>query len=317
MRGYRLAPLALLALLMVGTGLCAAPARASPNPIPVMSLQLTPSGAVAAPDPVAPGFAQLSGTISIDKIPGERLAVYITGTVDTGWQVQCSPSVLLLTTNKMSDFTATVVVPPATPASSVGVLRVEAQAQGLGFFLRAVAEALVTVRPYYRVFLDSPMPYKEITPGAKTSFVLEVQNWGNSMDTFDIEISNAAELAYRGWLISFSVSSASRIAPMGTKRIAMYVQSPMVFTPWKAEATLILIRASSQNSGDTGELVEQSFIFVVYERGTYINEPGWALIASVILLAVLGSYLAVRRRRKRRVAPAEGSGDAGSSADED
>ncbi len=275
-------------------------AEASPNPIPAMSLALSPSGVTAAPDPVTPGFAQVTGTISIDKLPGERLAVSVIGTVDTGWQVQCSPSVLLFTTNKITDFTATVVVPAGTPASMVGVLRVEAQAQGVGFFLRAEGQALVSVRPYFRVFLDSPMPYKEITPGARTFFILDVQNWGNSIDTFDIYVSNAEELADRGWLISFSVSSASRIGPMGSKQIRMVVQSPMVSTFWKAEATLINVQVTSQNADDGSTSAEQVIMFVVYERGFYFNELGYSLLALFIVTIALLIYGATRWRRRRK-----------------
>ncbi|MGQ9582657.1 MAG: choice-of-anchor T family protein [Thermoplasmatota archaeon] len=298
MRALLLAALALLACLSQLH--LAAPAAASPNPIPVMSLALSPSGVTTSPDPVSPGFAQVTGTISIDKLPGERLSVSVTGTVDTGWQVQCSPSILLFTTNKITDFTATVVVPPGTPASMVGVLRVEAQAQGVGFFLRAVGQALVGVNPYFRVFLDSPMPFKEITPGARTSFILDVQNWGNSIDTFDIYVTNAGELADRGWLISFSTSSASRIGPMGSKQIRMVVQSPMVSTFWKAEATLIMVQATSQNALDAGTPAEQVFMFVVYERGFYFNELGYSLLALLVVTVALLTYGAVRWRRRRR-----------------
>jgi len=268
------------------------------NPIPMMSMALYPSGVVASPNDFAPGAVAVGGTLMIDKMPAERITVIVSAYVDTGWQVQCSPSILVFASNKVTGFTVTVIVPAGTPSAQVGVLRVEAKGQGLGFVTHAVGQAIVQVAPYYKLYLDSPLAYKEISPGSKTEFVLQILNMGNSIDTFDLLVLNYQDLATKGWTVSFSSSSVWKVGTMESKFVKVFVQAPMGFNKWsayKAEGTVIMMQAVSQNSRDTGYIKEQTFPLIVYERGTYI--PGFdGSMMAMTLLVVVGIALIKRKR---------------------
>jgi len=50
-----------------------------------MALYLTPSGVTAEPTNVKVGVATISGSLVMDKIPGERLIANLKGTTDRGW----------------------------------------------------------------------------------------------------------------------------------------------------------------------------------------------------------------------------------------
>src|SRR4030042_767334 len=118
------APLLLLAIVPVQLAL---PAEASTNPIPQLAMSFEKSSITLHPDFSKYGVASVGGTISVDKLPGERFAVDITGSIDTGWGVGIAPGqILLMSGVKIASFTVTVSCLPATPANLVGDLRIEA-----------------------------------------------------------------------------------------------------------------------------------------------------------------------------------------------
>jgi hypothetical protein len=275
----------------------------SPNPIPAMALTLYPSGVTAHPTNVLVGVAPVEGSLVMDKIPGERLIANLRATTDRGWPVQCSPSALVFYNNKVGMFTATVAVPVGTPANQVGILTIEVEARGQTFTLRTLSQAIVTVAPYYVFFINSPMPYKEVTPAKPVVFEVELDNWGNSEDSYELQIQNQDELAAKGWTVSLSTSTAMRVGSMQAKFLKMSVQPAFSSTLYKAESTVIMVEGTSQNSQYGGGEIKTAMLpFIVYERGTYIDlaAAGSAgLSICLILLVVVPVGIGVRRLRRR------------------
>jgi hypothetical protein len=288
----------------------ARPADASPNPVPVMSITLTYSGVTAAPSDYAPGSVADPAQLTIDKIPGERLVVDLTGSTDTGWPVTCVPPNLMMTTNKIVPFTVYIQVPMNTPASSVGVLHVTASGGGGGGLRSAAsAEAIVTVAPFYKVFVTSPMPFKEVPPGSTLTFMLDAYNLGNSVDTFYLDINNQGDLADKGWTVSFSTVTVPRIGPMQHKSVRLYVMAPKITTIYKTVATQILVTVHSEGSHDVGQDRNMFMPFIVYERGSYLDlyATGWSLTLLAIILVPTVWFLRWYglRRKARRAALGE------------
>jgi hypothetical protein len=299
-----LAPLLLLAIVPAQL---AVPAEASPNPFPQMALSFSQSGIKLNPTFSQFGVASVQGTVSIDKLPGERFPVYITGTIDTGWGVGIAPSVILLMNNvKIAGFTVTVSCPPGTPANMVGDLRIEARGTGTTFDPIVVGHVVVTVKPFYMIRIDSPNPYKEVTPGSRLSFAVELQNYGNSMDSYDILIENQEELAGMGWTVSFSTPVVTKVRSGDSKTVRLSVLAPQKSTIYKAEGSLINVKAVSQNARDEGTLVDMLYPFVVYERGTFIDPffTGWASLL-IITFGSISVYILRRvwRWNKNRPRP--------------
>jgi len=311
MRCRRLVPaVALLAILVQAIGGPALIAGAlpgpgvSPNPLPAMAVALSPTGVMAYPTESVIGVARISGTVMMDKVPGERIVVTVSGVVDIGWAVTVSPSQLVFYNNKIDTFEVTVVCWQGTPARSAGVLTIEAMGSGLGFAIQAMSQAMVIIAPYYRLFLDSPMGFKEITPARSLTFELEVLNWGNAEDSFDIWVGNMEELANKGWTVSFSTTTAARVGPGQSKYIKMFVQPAFSSTPYKAEGTSILVNGISQNGREAGNTEQKMYQFVVYERGTYIDVQVYfglsLLIVILVPVAFVARYFILRRRARRQ-----------------
>jgi hypothetical protein len=300
------APLLLLAIVPAQLAL---PAEASLNPVPQLTMSFSSTAMTLKPGFATMGFASVGGTISIDKLPGERFAVDLTPTIDTGWGVSISPpTVLLMTGYKVQGFTITVSCYPGTPVNLVGDLRVEARGHGSAFEPRVVGHIAVTVAPFYMVRIDSPNPYKEVIPGSKLSFPVEILNYGNSMDSFDVYIENQQELAGMGWTVSFSTPVVSKVRAGDSKTIRLSVMAPQKSTLYKAEGSIIDVKAVSQNARDEKMLVDMLFPFVVYERGTFIDPfaTGWAvflLVLVVVPMVLIGRR--VHRWNKTRPRPAE------------
>lgn len=302
--------MAVMAMLLPALGNVAFMAMAapgpspSPNPIPAMAMALDPSGVTTYPTDVQIGVAKVSGSVIMDKVPGERLIVALAGSIDTGWFVQCTPSQLVFTTNKITTFSVNIVVPMGTLSSQVGVLTIQATGSGVGFTLHTMSQVLITVAPFYLVYLDSPLAFKEVTPAHSTQFTVELKNWGNAQDSYDLYVQNLDELANKGWTVTFSSSSVARVGAMQSKFVTMFVQPAFTSTAYKYESTPIMVTAVSQNSRDTGGEVKQAvFQFVVCERGTYIDASTWFSLTLLIIVLVpitLGTRHLLRRRKARR-----------------
>ena len=276
----------------------------SPNPIPAMALVFSTPGVTARPTNVVVGVATIEGSLVMDKVPGERLIATLKATTDRGWAVSCSPPFLVFTNNKVSSFTVTIAVPVATPADQVGLLTIEAEASSntQAFRIRAVSQALITVAPYYVFYINSPMPYKEITPAKPVVFEVEIDNWGNSEDSYDIVIQNQDELAQKGWTVSLSTSTAMKVGSMQAKYLKMAVQPAFTSTLYKTESTIILVEGISQNSKYGDEVKTAMLPFIVYERGTYIDLAAVGSVGVSICLFLLVAVpvgIAVRRVHRR------------------
>lgn len=259
-------------------------ATAGPNPIPALTVSLEPSSQTAVVSESAQGSVQFTGTIRIDKLPVERIVVTLTASVDTGWAAQCTPSSMVFTSTQPQSFSATVVVPPACDSTIIGTLKVDAIATGGGFRVPATAQAIVTVKPYFRLMLESDNPYREIWPGSQTMFTFKLWNMGNAIDSYDIEITNLKDLADRGWTVTLSSTSVSKIPQNQYKNVKISAQSPRFWTLYKSEPTVIMIKAKSQNAEAENLVVQQSFALYVYEKGWYI--PGFDPMLLIIGLVV-------------------------------
>jgi hypothetical protein len=294
-----------LLLLAVMPAQLAVQAASSPNPIPQMAMTFEKSGIVVRPTFSQYGVASVGGTLTIDKLPGERFVVRLTGSIDTGWGVGISPTILAFQSGtKVVGFTVTVAAPYGTPASLVGDLRIEARGTGTTFDPLVVGHVVVSVAPFYMIRIDSPNPYKEVTPGSRLGFLVELQNWGNSMDSFDIYIENQEELAGMGWTVSFSTPVVTKIKSGGSKTVLLSVMAPQKSTLYKAEGSLINVKAVSQNARDEGNQVDMLYPFVVYERGTFIDPfaTGWAALILVVIV-VPSAYIFRRTRRWYKARP--------------
>jgi uncharacterized membrane protein len=220
--------------------------------------------------------------------------VTLTSTTDIGWVSQVSPTTAVFTSTTPQSFTCTVVVPQGTANAQYGKLTVNGRAVAGGLQSTAVTEGIIAVEPYFRLTLDSDVPYREISPGTQAFFTVKLTNAGNAVDSFELEISNLKDLAAKKWTVVLSANTIPKVQPGEYKPFRITAQSPRDWTIWKSEPSVIILKATSQNAKDFQQVISLSFPIYAYEKGFYI--PGFD---PLFLIAAFGIGLVAIRRKYR------------------
>ena len=300
---------AVVAAAVFLTGIAAGwscPAAAIPNPTaPVLSVTIDePTTVEAVITEKEMGRADFSGTVTIDKMPVERVTVMLAVSVDNGWFSALSPTTMVFTSNGPQSFTFAVAVPEATSAEEVGHVKVTASTSGTGYSVSDEAGANVSAAPYFRVMLDSSTPYQEVPPGNTAVVTMVVRNPGNAVDSYTLEIENAKALKDQGWSVELDKTSIAGLRPGGEAQVTITARPSHEWSwdIWTDRPTSIVLKATSQGATTNSTLVYQSFPVYVYQKGP--NTPLVNLIIGIMTILVISSVIAVllvRRRRKKRM----------------
>jgi hypothetical protein len=280
--------------MLLGAMLVLVPAatQAAVNPVPVLAVKLDSANQDARVTESAPGIVTFTGQMSIDKLPVERCVVTLTSSTDIGWVSQVSPTTAVFTSTTPQSFTCTVVVPQGTANSQYGNLVVNGRAVAGGLQSMAETKGIISVSPYFRLTLDSDVPYREISPGTQAFFTVKLTNAGNAVDSFELEISNLKDLAAKKWTVVLSANTIPKVQPGEYKPFRITAQSPRDWTIWKSEPSVIIIKATSQNAKDFQQVIALSFPIYAYEKGFYI--PGFD---PLFVIAAFGIGLVALRRK--------------------
>jgi len=276
-------------LVLVPTG-----SQAAVNPVPVLALKLDSANQNARVTESAPGIVTFTGSMSIDKLPVERCVVTMTSSTDIGWVSQVSPTTAVFTSTTPQSFTCTVVVPQGTANAQYGKLVINGRAVAGGLQSTAVTEGIIAVDPYFRLTLDSDVPYREITPGSQAFFTVKLTNAGNAVDSFELEISNLRDLTGKKWTVVLSANTIPKVQPGEYKPFRITAQSPRDWTVWKSEPSVFIIKATSQNAKDFQQVISLSFPVYAYEKGFYI--PGFDALFLITALCI--GLVVIRQKRK-------------------
>jgi hypothetical protein len=255
----------ILAMPALFSGEC----EASINPIPEMTITLDPLSQEAVVSEGASGTVQFTGSLRIDKLVVERGVTSLTCSVDTGWVARCSPSAMVITDTVAHSFSVSVIVPQATPSNVIGTLRVEGCLNGGGFVCIGSAQAIITVKPYYRVRLETAVPFQDIPPGFGAFFSFKVYNEGNAIDSFEIGFVNMRELVDKHWTIGMGGMQVAKINPGEYKTCRFTAQSPRNWTIFTRETVMIDVKASSLNAKEEQNVVSDCCTFIVHMEGGY------------------------------------------------
>lgn len=284
-------------LMLLGLFLAIVPieSQAAVNPVPALQIRLDTAQLEARPTESAQGTAPFTGSVTLDKLPVERVTVDLTASTDTGWAAAISPSTMVFTSTQPQPFSVTVIVPQATLATTVGTLKIDGRAVGGGLQDTASATAQITVAPYFRLQIESDSPYREIAPCTQALYSFKVWNQGNALDSFELEILNLRDLINKKWTVTLSATQISRVTPGEYRVIKITAQSPREPAVWKSEPTMITVKATSLNAKETNQqVVSQSYPLYSYERGGP-TLPGFDPF--FILAALAFGVVLVKRRR--------------------
>jgi hypothetical protein len=296
MAGWSGRSLTFVVLILISI-LIPASARAAVNPVPVLSVKFDSANQNARVTESAPGIVTFTGQLSIDKLPVDRCIVTLNSSTDIGWASQVSPTTTVFTSTTPQSFSCTVIVPAGTANSQYGNLVVSGLAVAGGYQSTAVTKGIIAVDPFFRCNLSSDSPYCEISPGDQAFFTLRLNNTGNAVDSFELEIVNLLDLCQKRWTVVFSAGTLPKVEPAEYKPFRVTAQSPREETLWTSEPTVIVVKTTSQNAKDFQLVVSTTFQLTVYVRGTYLPY----LDASVLILVLaLGAVYWTDRLARRR-----------------
>jgi len=295
--GRRMFAGAAVLLMLLGVMLVSIPDRASasPNPQPALTISLSPTLQDVVVSESLKGSLTFDGKVKVEKLPVERIVVTLNPSVDQGWPCSCSPSSIVITDTVDHPFSVAVVVPENWLSAASGVLKVDALGRGGGFSVPGSSQAIINVKPYYRVMIESDTPYREISPGSQAFFSFKVWNYGNAVDTFELEIVNLRDLVNDHWTVTLSTTQVPRIPVAEYRSVKITAQSPRDWTIWKSKPSIVTVKALSVNARDSSQVITQQFPMYAYEKGFYI--PGFDPMFLIMALGIGAVFMARIKRR--------------------
>ena len=161
------------------------------NPVPILTLSLTPNQLQATVTDTQNGAVMFGGNATVEKLSTSLLRVTVTLSASCIWPALISPSTMVFTdSNRPQPFAVTVVVPPKTSSLEVGTLIVSGTAKAPGIaIVTASANAVVTVAQYFGLEVSVlGGPFQGLQAAGTVSGKLVVNNTGNGLDSIVIEL---------------------------------------------------------------------------------------------------------------------------------
>jgi hypothetical protein len=265
---------------------------------PDFTMSLSPSNQEATVTPDKPGSALFEGTIDMGIGGWPQATVYLTARVDTGWVVSIAPTSMVFTQDERRTFNVSVLVPEASPASKPGSLKVECRMQASGIINTSttmVSQAIVTVKPYYRISVEMNESERNVTLGGQAAFVVRIWNLGNSVDSFKVDVDNREELENAGWNILLRHNGFSRIFPGEYRRLTITAIASREPALTRNDRVSLKLTVSSLNANADGAPVNKTVVLTVNEKG--FNMPGMMGIITIIAVIILAAAAVVFKKR--------------------
>jgi hypothetical protein len=158
------------------------------NPVPVLTLSITPTELQAVVTPSQNGPVMFGGNATVEMLP--FMTVTVTLSASCQWPAILSPSTMTFEDSITQQFYVTVVVPPRTSSLMVGTLIVSGTAKAPGIsIVTASANAVVTVRQYFGLVVSVlGGPFEGLHAGSTVTGRLAVNNTGNGLDSVTIDL---------------------------------------------------------------------------------------------------------------------------------
>ena len=166
----------------------------APDPIPVLSLSLSPTQLEAEVTADQLGAVTFGGTVTVEQLRIMSSTVTLQAVVSTGWPVVISPTTFEFTGSGSEEFILTIIVPPATNAMITGNVIVSGTLTApLLSPVVASAGAVVTIATYYDIYIESDDRFVQLSPGDSGEVILQIWNRGNGIATVSTTVVTEAQ----------------------------------------------------------------------------------------------------------------------------
>jgi hypothetical protein len=272
---------------------------------PVMALApLNPQISEVTVTPSSIGRANLTGEVTVEKMPWGTVDVALDGNASTGWPVTVYPDSFTFTTSDTAQYAVEVVVPQASSAEEVATVTVTGVLTWRGGTSGASASASVGVAQYFRFQLGFS---KQLVGGNPAKAELTIWNQGNGIDKYKIGLEDEKKVKDKGLKVEFDKVQTVDIPPDGKDNITITV----TYDGAKVKDDLINIPflVTSLLANESDKEVEKTIILAVnIEKeglgavtdvvAEFLDAYGKLLIVLIVVLTVVALTVRWRKRRK-------------------
>jgi hypothetical protein len=267
---------------------------AAPQGLPTVSIALTEQYKVANVGPGETGVVTFTGSATVTLNQATRVIVSLSSE-DTWGSAVVSPSTLQFDAPGEKPFGVSVRARPRESFSNIGTVTVTGTWRmypgTLGGKAEPTAGAVgrIDINQFFKFTLKSPKAFIETSPGSQVAFTVTIQNRGNFVDTFTIDILNEDQLSKKKFSIILTQSDIEILESPQEDNIRVQVNTPLDWTIYKVEYTTVKIQVTSEKGVLEG-VVPKVMRLVVREKGFYI--PGFESTIMVFALLFLLGFVA-------------------------
>ena len=263
--------------------------------MPTVNIALTEQSKVANVGPGETGVVTFTGIISVTLNQATRVVVSLIAE-DTWGSAVASPSSVLFSANGDRPFGVSVRARPRESFTNMGTVVVLGRWTMYPGALSGPANppqgavGRVDINQFFKFTLKSPKAFIETSPGSQIVYTLTIQNRGNFMDTFSIDITNYDKLSKKHFEVVLTQSNIEILENPAEENIRIQVNTPLDWTVYKVEYSSIKVLVTSDKGVAEG-IPPQTFTFVVREKGFYI--PGFdssIMLFSLLFILIFFSY---------------------------
>jgi hypothetical protein len=254
---------------------------------------------------VAPGdacMATLNGIVSVDYYGPSTIHVTFV-CVDTWGESHTDPLSLEFSPTDRDDkpFTVIVPVPRQTACDDVGTVKVYGEIWSTLSGGRSESNSVTgTIRVnQYHCFTTLVMndKYRRTAPGEVVEFEFKVQNTGNGMDTYSMEVLNQDELESENYVVTISQRTFD-ISKFSEEVIKITVTPPSGLEAGGKQNLKLAVTCEGDNGNSTLTEFETLTVNVELEGWVFVSVY---LILPIILLVGVIVILVFWRRKKKKI----------------
>ena len=257
---------------------------------------LDPPTAYVDPTADSIGSVTFHANVTVDKPPLGTVMVSLDGSTSTGWPTVVSPQSLPFPTSATVEISITVVVPQATPATSVGHVVVNGLATYPGVSSSATSSATLLVNQYFGCALNATP--RQGTENPQT-FKLLIRNYGNGEDSFSLSILVQEALSKAGLSFSFEATKTQKLQQDTNQTVKVTVKyGPTASSGMKD----FYVRAISDGAKAAGNDSAFTDVLLTIEVKLLSGTAGISIgiVAVVIIVTVVVTLFVAKKKGKLR-----------------
>jgi uncharacterized protein (UPF0333 family) len=247
---------------------------------------------------------RFNGTVSVECSPATRVVVSLDAS-DTWGSAEVNPSTLTFSSSGDQPFSVTASARERESTTTVGTVTVTGRwimyPGSIGGSAQPTdgVHGRINIAQFYEFSLKCKKVFIETSPGEQVEFRLIVQNNGNGVDVFSVDVQNLNELNSKDFQVTLSRVNIEIMENPAEELVTISVNVPSGASSLGENG--IIIEVSSVN-GASENVPAQTFTFVVrVPNESIVATTEFSFIIVIIVLITVGSIFFWWAKRKGKI----------------